>query len=55
MSDLQVALHLSSTAVYTVVGYATGTPEQPKIKVSAVGLARTDAFVGGKIERREHL
>lgn len=55
MSDLQVALHLSSTAVYTVVGYATGTPEQPKIKVSAVGLARTDAFIGGKIERREHL
>lgn len=55
MMDLQVALHLSSTAVYTVIGYKTGTPEQPKIKIAAVGLARTDAFAGGKIERREHL
>ncbi|WP_432480919.1 cell division protein FtsA [Moraxella sp. ZY200743] len=55
MSDLQVALHLSSSAVHTVVGYATGTPENPKIKISAVGLANTDAFAAGKIERREYL
>lgn len=55
MSNLQVALHLSSTAVYTVVGYAIGTPEQPKIKVSSVGLANTDAFLGGRIDNREHL
>lgn len=55
MSDLQVVLHLSSTAVQTVFGYAEGTPEQPKVKVVAAGLARTDAFEGGKISSREHL
>lgn len=55
MMELQAVLHLSSTAVYTVVGYAIGTPEQPRIKIVAVGLAHTDAFIGGKIDRREHL
>lgn len=55
MANLQVALHLSSTAVYTVLGYAVGTPDNPKVKIVSVGLAHTDAFAGGKIDHREHL
>ncbi|MCL1622888.1 cell division protein FtsA [Moraxella sp. Tifton1] len=55
MDELQVALHLSSTAVHTVVGYPFGTPEQPQIKIVAVGLAHHEAFTDGRVGHREHL
>ncbi|OOR91331.1 hypothetical protein B0181_03240 [Moraxella caviae] len=55
MPELQVAIHLSSTAVYTVIGYFEGAPENRRVKIVAVGLASNEGFVGGQIRNREHL
>lgn len=48
-----VVIHLSASAVYTVV--ARPTARHDGMEVMAIGMALTDAFVGGKIAHRERL
>ncbi|UNU73765.1 cell division protein FtsA [Moraxella nasovis] len=55
MQNLKVAIHLSSTAVYTAVGCFDGSPENRRVKVAGVGLAHTDGFFQGRVEHRDHL
>lgn len=52
-SDIHAVIHLSSTAVYTVVGYFD--VHHKKTQIMGLGLAKTDAFFGGQIVNREHL
>lgn len=52
-SDIHAVIHLSSTAVYTVVGYFDAYHK--KVRVMGLGIATTDAFLGGQIANREHL
>lgn len=52
-SDIHAVIHLSSTAVYTVVGYFD--VYHKKTQVMGLGIANTDAFFGGQIVNREHL
>lgn len=52
-SDIHAVIHLSSTAVYTVVGYFDAYHK--KVRIMGLGIATTDAFLGGKIVNREHL
>lgn len=51
--DIHAVIHLSSTAVYTIVGYFD--VHHKTTKVMGLGLATTDAFLGGQIVNREHL
>ena len=52
---LQAVIHISSTAVCTAVGHFETKGLEKHLKVSAVGLAHTDAFFGGRVDNREHL
>ena len=52
-SDIHAVIHLSSTAVYTIVGYFD--VHHKKTQVMGLGIAKTDAFFGGQIINREHL
>lgn len=52
-SDIHAVIHLSSTAVYTIVGYFD--VHHKKTQIMGLGLAKTDAFFGGQIVNREHL
>lgn len=52
---LQAVIHISSTAVCTVVGYFETKGLEKHLRVSAVGLAHTDAFFGGRVDHREYL
>lgn len=52
-SDIHAVMHLSSTAVYTVVGYFDAYHK--KVRIMGLGIATTDAFFGGRIVNREHL
>lgn len=52
-SQIRAVIHLSSTAVYTAVGYFDD--HHKKTKIMAVGIANTDAFFGGQIINRQHL
>lgn len=45
--SIRVAVHLSSTAIYTVAGYLTH--EGRHLKIVAVGVAKTEGFFGGNI------
>lgn len=51
--DIRAVIHISSTAVYTIVGYFDVLHK--KNKVMGLGIATTDAFFGGQIINREHL
>lgn len=53
--DLQVVIHISSTAVCTVVGQFENKGLDTVLKIAAVGMAHTDAFFGGRVDNREHL
>ena len=52
---LQAVIHISSTAVCTVVGYFETKGLEKHLRLSAVGLAHTDAFFGGRVDHREYL
>lgn len=52
-SQIRAVIHLSSTAVYTAVGYFDD--HHKKTKIMAIGIANTDAFFGGQIINRQHL
>lgn len=52
---LQAAIHLSSSAVCTVIGSFENSGEKSRLKIIAVGMAHTDAFSQGQIVYREHL
>ncbi|USZ14300.1 cell division protein FtsA [Moraxella sp. FZLJ2107] len=55
MSNLQAVIHISSSAVCTVIGQIEHTSDGNRPKIMAVGLAHTDAFSQGQIVHREHL
>lgn len=49
---MRVAIHVGSTAVHTAVGYMDN---HQKLKITAIGIANTDAFFGGQIVNHQHL
>lgn len=53
--NLQAAIHISSSAVCTVIGDIEKNGDKSRLKIIAVGLAHTDAFHQGQIVYREHL
>ncbi len=55
MANLQAVMHISSSAVCTVIGQFENTQEGARPKIIAVGLTHTDAFMQGQIVNREHL
>ncbi|MDO4250295.1 MAG: cell division protein FtsA [Moraxella sp.] len=56
--DNPVVIHLAANAVYTVVARHTKTTDQKRIDtlhITGIGIAKTDAFVAGKIVHRDRL
>lgn len=52
LDDIRAVVHLSSTAVQTVIGRAC---KSGKIEILAAGIAHTDSFFGGQIHNRDDL
>ncbi|MDO5651749.1 MAG: cell division protein FtsA [Moraxella sp.] len=48
-----VVIHLTATAIYTVVGCVSACGN--KIQIKAVGIAKSEYFVGGRVTHREKL
>lgn len=55
MSTLQAVIHISSSAVCTVIGQIEHTSTGMRPTIMAVGLAHTDAFAHGQVVHREYL
>lgn len=51
--QIRAVIHLSSTAVYTVVGYPDNHGKI--LKIMAVGVAKTNGFFGGQIANHQEL
>lgn len=54
VDDVRAVVHLSSTAVQTVIGRVCKESGKT-IEIIAAGIAHTDSFFGGQIDNREHL
>lgn len=52
VDDIRAVVHLSSTAVQTVIGRAC---KSGKIEILAAGIAHTDSFFAGQISNRDYL
>lgn len=53
--SLHAVIHIGSTAVCTVIGHFQTKDSGKHLKIAAVGLAHTDAFLGGRVHDRTHL